>query len=75
MPTFPKWLWSERRPVSLTVRLSEIAVKQLRALKDKTSCRSQADVLEYLLNQECERHADLPQRAKAGDGPKQRGKK
>lgn len=45
LPTLPK---KEPRPIAVTVRLSKIAVDQLKSLS-KTHNMSQADVIEFLI--------------------------
>lgn len=62
LPTLPKY---EPRPVSLTVRLSERALKQLKALAANHNM-SQADVLEILLQQAIERETSDGKKKKAG---------
>lgn len=53
LPTLPKY---EPRPVSLTVRLSERSIKQLKDLAANHNM-SQADVLEILLQEAVEKNA------------------
>ena len=54
----PNYLPKLPRPISVTVRLSKVAVEQLKGLQMKQHL-SQSDVLEFLLDEYCAGHPDL----------------